>query len=149
MFVDEACNPTVVVAEPDTGIADAARRMREYHVGCVVVVEREGGTMRPVGIVTDRDLVVEVLAQQVQMEALTLADLMAQPLITAEENEDLLDALDRMREAGVRRAPVVDASGRLRGILAVDDVLELLVDALGHIPRLMHRERDAELQRRP
>lgn len=149
MFVDEACNRTVVVADRSTGVDEAARRMREYHVGSIVVVDREGEDARPVGIVTDRDLVVEVLAQDVPTNEITLGDIMSEMLITVDEDEDLLDALDRMRDRGIRRVPVVDSGGRLSGILAVDDVLELLVEALNHIPRLVRRERDTEVARRP
>ena len=130
MSVGEYCNREVVVAEKGTSVRDAARLMRQYHTGDLVVVERRGTDNIPVGIVTDRDLVIEVLAEDAPMDMLCLADLMGSELSTVREHEELWLVLNRMRTLGVRRMPVVDERGILVGILTMDDAVELISEAL-------------------
>lgn len=149
MRVGEYCNREVIVAERTTGVVEAARLMRRYHVGNLVVVERERSGNRPVGIATDRDLVVEVLAQDAPPAQLALDDVMSAHLATALEDDDVLDTLRRMRALGVRRMPVVDGRGLLIGILAVDDLLDLMAGSLHEIVGLIAREVRTEERRRP
>lgn len=149
MRVGEYCNREVIVAERTTGVVEAARLMRRYHVGTLLVVEREHNGNRPMGIVTDRDLVVEVLAQDAPPAQLALDDIMSAHVATALEDDDVLDTLRRMRALGVRRMPVVDGRGLLIGILAVDDLLDLLAGSLHEIVGLIAREVRTEEQRRP
>jgi len=113
------------------------------------VVEQEGEAVRPVGIVTDRDLVMEVLAEGVEPSTVTVSDIMNTEVVIAAESDDFLQALDRMRNEGVRRMPVIGPAGRLAGILAVDDALELLAEAIGRIPQLVRHERRKEVKGRP
>jgi len=122
--------------------------MREYHVGAMVVIDQQGEKRIPVGIVTDRDLVIEVLAQGVPPETVTVSDMMSAALITAHENDDLMDTLKRMRTKGVRRVPVVGTDGALLGILSVDDVIDLLAEELTDLARLITREQQHEHDRR-
>jgi CBS domain-containing protein len=122
--------------------------MREFHVGDLVVVEPADGGARPVGIVTDRDLVVEVLAQDVPVDEITIDDVMSTNVATAREDDDVLDTLSRMRELGVRRMPVVDARGMLAGIITVDDLLQLVADSINSVVGLVVREIDTEGVRR-
>ena len=140
MDVGRFCIQEVVTAHRDTGIRDAAARMRKDHIGALVVTEREGEGSVPVGIVTDRDLVVEVLAQDVDLDALTLGDLLQDSLETIDAREDLWEAIERMSEIGVRRLPVIDSQGYLRGILSVDDVLEWFAESMDKLRSLMARE---------
>lgn len=149
MRVADCCNATVVVAQPTTGVTEAAKIMREFHVGTLVVVESDAGKPHPVGMVTDRDLVVEILAEEAPADELTVGDVMSREIVTAHWNDDLLETLDLMRSQGVRRMPVVNEAGELAGILAVDDVLELLVDAIGHVPQLVRTQQHHESLRRP
>jgi CBS domain-containing protein len=149
MRVTDCCNTTIVVADRGTGVVDAARLMRENHVGSIVIVERDTAQVeRPVGIVTDRDLVIEVLAEDVDPHGVTLGDIMGGDVVTAEQSDDLFETLDRMRDAGIRRVPVVDEDGGLSGILSVDDALDVLADALGRLPRLVRTEIETESVRR-
>lgn len=114
----------VVTAAPDTTLADCARRMRDEHVGCVVIVEGR----RPTGVITDRDIVVEAVAQGIAPATLRARDLVAAPLATARDDDDLIDALARMREHGVRRLVVLDRDGALAGIVALDDIHAVLAE---------------------
>lgn len=127
MQVAAYCTRDVVVMRGDGSVEEAARLMRDNDVGDVVLVDDH---RRPVGIVTDRDLVVEVLAPGLSMAALAVQDLVVASPLLLREDDDVLDALDVMREHAVRRLPVVDADGEVSGIIAVDDVLGLLAEML-------------------
>lgn len=149
MSVGEVCNREVVVVEPDTDAGAAARLMRECHVGDLVVVERRGEENLPLGIVTDRDLVVEVLAQGVDPASVSVKDLMVQPLATVNAADEIVDTLERMRDKGLRRLPVVNAHGGLEGILSVDDLLDLLAEELTDVAALVKRQMQRETRQRP
>lgn len=149
MRVGEYCKRDVVIIDRMTGVIEAAQLMRRYHVGTLLVVEREPEFNRPVGIVTDRDLVVEVLAQNTDPAQLAADDIMSANLATASENDDVLDTLRRMRTLGIRRMPVIDARSALIGLLAVDDLLSLLAGSLYDVVALVAREIRAEERRRP
>jgi CBS domain-containing protein len=140
MAVGEICNREVVIAEKTLSVVDAARLMRTHHVGDLVVVEGR----YPAGIVTDRDIVVEVVAAGVNPEALTLADIMGPEVATVREGEGLFEALRYMRDKGVRRMPVVDREGSLVGILTLDDLLSLLAEEMTELAKLMSHERQRE-----
>lgn len=149
MRVGEVCNRDVVIIDRNDPISDAAKLMRQYHVGDVVVAEKRNGRPFPVGILTDRDLVVEVLANEVPPDTLLVGDVMSFDLITAREEESLLDALKRMRDKGVRRLPVVLADGALAGILTMDTVLDLIAEQMADLVVLVGREQRRESDRQP
>ena len=149
MSVGEYCNREVVIAERGTSVREAAQLMRKHHTGDLVVVERKGKDNIPVGIVTDRDLVVEVLAVEAPVEMLTLADLMSPELATVREQEELWVVLNRIRTLGVRRMPVVNDKRTLVGILTMDDAVELISEALSDMSHLVRREISEEVHRRP
>lgn len=149
MRVKELFNGNIALAYRDTSIPEAARAMREQHVGNLVVVEREEGYNRPIGIVTDRDLVVEVLAKEVPIEQLRIGDIMSDELATALEDDEVFDTLRRMRSLGIRRMPVINISGALTGIIALDDLLLMLADSMNDVVALMVRELGREIARRP
>lgn len=147
--VGEFCNRRVITINRTDAVLEAAVRMRKHHVGSLVIVEEVEGTVKPLGIVTDRDIVVGVVATaSPYLETLQVGDLATEPLVTAREKESLMDALKRMRANGVRRMPVVNEEGALQGIIAFDDVLELLSDELSELSALVSREQRREAQRR-
>lgn len=148
MSVGEVCNREVVYLRPEASVAEAARLMREYHVGDLVVADDAGGQLRPVGIVTDRDIVVEVVAEGVACDEVAVKDMMTTDLLTAAEGDDLLDTVRRMRERGVRRVPVVDRAEALVGILTVDDLVDLLSEQLAHVVGLFGKAAYLERERR-
>jgi CBS domain-containing protein len=144
MTVGSVCNREVVFVTRATAVPEAARLMREYHVGDLVVIEERNGRRLPVGIVTDRDLVIEVLAAGVEPDRVCVGDVMSGELVQAGEDDDLLDTIRRMREHGVRRLPVVDAGGALTGILSVDDLIDLLAEQVTDLAGLIGREQRRE-----
>jgi len=148
MSVGQYCNRQVVTTEKTTEIREIARMMRQRHVGTVVVVERRGDEEFPIGIVTDRDLVVEVVAQNLAPETVTVGDVMSSKLITAREDDNFWHTLDRMSAKGVRRLPIVTESGALVGILTVDDILTALTVGFSDMTRLVQREIAKEAQQR-
>jgi CBS domain-containing protein len=115
-----------------------AELMRNAHVGDLVVVEHHNGEPIPVGIVTDRDLVLQVIAKRADPAIVTAADLMGKKLVLAYEGEQLEIAVERMRGSGVRRVPLVDSASVLVGIIAMDDIVEKLASTLADVSRVGH-----------
>jgi CBS domain-containing protein len=127
MLVAETCTTDVVCCLPQTSVFEAARLMREKHVGDVVVVSDPEGERAPIGVVTDRDLAIEVLGRSRDAATTTLASLVRTPVVVARDSEDTRAVIERMHAHGVRRVPVVDARGALRGIVTLDDLLKTLL----------------------
>jgi predicted transcriptional regulator len=144
MAVGAICNRNIVIAHRDESVAAIARRMREFHVGDVVVVDSQGGIRKPLGVVTDRDLVIEVMALEVQPEELTAGDIMSQELVSLNEGEELPEATALMRSKGVRRLVIVDDQGGLAGILTVDDILDVVAEEMDNLARLVVRQGERE-----
>jgi CBS domain-containing protein len=126
MLLRDVCMPDVVFCSADTRVNEAAHLMRHRHVGDLVIVEDPAGDRIPLGVVTDRDIVVEVLANNLDPATTTVADIMRTPVVIAADNEDTEQAMERMRAHGVRRLPVVGAGGALVGIVTLDDLLKVL-----------------------
>ena len=149
MKVGEICNRDVVVALKTEMVVDLARRMRTSHVGAVIVVENHLGHHRPIGIVTDRDIVVSAVAgDPVHLNYLFADDMMTTDLVTAPSDESLEQALQKMQRSGVRRLPVVDGEGDLVGILTLDDLLKHLIDQQSQLVGIIAREQRQERQHR-
>lgn len=148
MKIGECCNRDVVIAEKRMEILDTARLMKKHHVGDLVVVEKRNGDTRPVGILTDRDLVVEVMAQEVPPNEVIAADVMSLEIATVREEEGVWETLERMRDLGVRRMPVVDKDGSLVGLITLDDLVELFTEAMDNMTRLIRSEVSKEAQHR-
>jgi len=119
--------------------------MRHGHVGSLVVVDQmNGGKRLPVGIVTDRDIVVEVVATGLDPAVITVGDIMESELVVGRESDSVLETLEVMRFKGVRRLPTVDADGQLIGIVTVDDLLEVLSEELSELAKIVAREQSRE-----
>lgn len=150
MNAGKICTHNVAVVDGNTTVLDAARRMRAEHVGDLVVVEDQGGHLVPIGIVTDRDIVVSLVARGIEgFDRLLVQDLLVRPVVTARADEDTAVVARRMRENGVRRLPVVDARGDLVGILSVDDLIGLLHAELDQVAKLVCHQRELEFAARP
>lgn len=148
MTVGEFCNRDVVIVSRSTPVNEVARLMRCNHVGDVVVVDEVAGGNSAVGIVTDRDLVVEVLAEDIKPDTVTAGDVMASDLLSAREADGLWQTMDRMRRHGVRRVPVMNSQGLLAGIMTADDMLELLGEEISMLARVSVREQQREQEKR-
>jgi CBS domain-containing protein len=133
MKVGNFCKRDVVAISPDASLADAARMMRDRHVGFLVVTESRAGRRLPVGVLTDRDVVVQVVARDVDPRGLTVGDVMAREPVCAAESDDLSVVLQHLRNAGLRRVPVVDDKGALAGVFAIDDAINVVSGLLDDI----------------
>ena len=138
MRVGDICKRSVVTCRRDASALELACLMRERRVGDVVVMDEQDGASTPIGIVTDRDLVVEVMANSVDPDMLRADEMIVGELVTVLDTELVYDAIWHMRRKGVRRLPVLDAHGRLAGILTADDVTRFLAQELTEIARTSH-----------
>ena len=144
MPIGDVCTREVLVATPETTVTEAARLMRRHHVGDLVVVTKKDGSRVPTGIVTDRDIVLSVIATGLDPGVFTIGDLVTQKLLTVPEDLGVFECIQKMRSRGVRRMPVVDAEERLIGIVSVDDLVQLLGQELSELGRLISREQVRE-----
>jgi CBS domain-containing protein len=148
MNAGEICNRDVVVAEPGMGVVQAAQLMRQYHVGSLVVCAWKGSTRTPVGMLTDRDLTVTVLAKELDPATLTVGEVMPPDVFAVREEDSVTDVLRTLRERGVRRVPVTDRDGALIGIVTLDDLLDIAAEQLNDIAASIRREQTREISSR-
>jgi CBS domain-containing protein len=144
----EICTRSVTIAFRKTPVDGAARLMRENHVGCLVVVDEVDGKRIVVGILTDRDIVTGVVAPGLAPSTLLVGDVMTTDLVTAREDDSLIDLMRNMRRKGVRRIPVVAGQGELVGLVTLDDVLDILSQELGLLVAAINTEGQRERQMR-
>jgi CBS domain-containing protein len=151
MEVAELCQRNVVTIRQFEDLTAAAELMRERHIGYLVVVEPKlaDGALKPVGVLTDRDIVVTVVARQTDPRTLRVDDVMTpQPVVVAET--DMLEkALEAMRRIGVRRLPVVGDCGQLVGVLSLDDIIDALALDLENVAASIRQARRMESALRP
>ena len=150
MNVGQMCQRNAVTVQPSDEIAAAARLMRERHVGFLVVVEpaAQAGEVIPVGVITDRDIVVSTIALGVDPATLRVGDVMTCKPTVALAQDSIADATHRMRHCGVRRLPVVGDYGHLIGVLSLDDVLTSRADELVAAAAVITKARQHEATNR-
>lgn len=144
MLLREVYTPDAVSCAADRSALHAARLMRQHHVGDLIVVEDGESDPSPIGIVTDRDIVVEVLGKELDPATVTLRQIMRTPVVIASSAEDVTQVLERMKTHGVRRIPVVDETSRLIGVLSLDDLLQRLAADAASLAEVVTREQDRE-----
>jgi CBS domain-containing protein len=145
--VGDFCRREVRTIEPLASLREASLAMRNHHVGTLVVVD---AALRPVGIVTDRDIVVSVIAVPgARPEGIRVCDVMQTRLALAGERDGVLEALETMRAHGVRRLPVVAADGSLCGIVSADDLMKVLAAELGRLAGAFAHGAAREVAERP
>lgn len=144
MALKTICNREVLIAQQDDTIVEAAKLMRDYHVGNVVVTEERNGLRYPVGIVTDRDIVIELIAKEVDINSVTLGDVIYRGITVAKEDDDVDDTIRLMRQKGIRRLPVVDSDGALVGIVTMDDLVGLIAEQLKDIAGVIGKQQNLE-----
>jgi CBS domain-containing protein len=140
MTVGEVCVRDVIICSRTTTICEAAQLMLRFNVGDAVVVEESGGKRIPLGIVTDRDIVVGVVAPKLNPALTTALDVMKKAVITVREDHGVFDTVHHMRLQGIRRIPVVNGEGALVGILSIDDVIQLLAEEMTELAKLVSKE---------
>jgi CBS domain-containing protein len=149
MTVKAVFNPNVATINGDADVALAAKLMRQEHVGDLVVTELRDGQTVPIGIITDRDIVIEIVAREADPAAVTVRDTIRRDLVTVHEDNGIDFALRKMRNGGVRRAPVVNSSGALIGVISIDDVIEHLASQLGNIASVIRLQQEIETRHLP
>lgn len=149
MNVGEVCSRKVISVEQRATLYDVASLMREHHIGSIIVVDKSDGQRMPLGLITDRDIVIEVIANQVEPSVLMAKDIVSTGLVSVNENDDLWDALKQMRYKGIRRTGVVDDFGVLVGVLSVDNIFEILIEPLQELVVLIGNEQFNETIMRP
>lgn len=148
MRILDICTHHVAHIAADASVRAAAETMRKRHVGSLVVVDQPNGERMPIGIVTDRDIVLSVVAAGVDAHRLTVADVMSRNLATCGENEELFDAIATMRLRGVRRLPVLGGKSQLVGMVSADDIYGALGSHLRELGQALTREQVREMERR-
>lgn len=148
MRISDISTRRVVHASRDMSVRAAAELMRKQHVGALVVVDQPNGERIPIGIVTDRDIVVAVVAKGVDPQSLTVGDVMSRNPAICGENEDLFDAIETMRKRAVRRLPVLNSKGGLAGIVTTDDIYGALSAHMGELSHALSREQAHEMEAR-
>jgi CBS domain-containing protein len=147
MSLADLCNRNPVTVAADASLVEAAQLMRTRHVGFLVVTP-DGGSGPPIGVLTDRDIVVEVVSEAVDPTTVTAADAMTREPLMVGFDASPEQVLAQMRAFGVRRAPVVDATGQLVGVVALDDLLDWLAAAIGNAAAVVRHEQRVERQLR-
>ncbi len=148
MPIGEFCNREVVFATRKMSIPEAAQLMRQHHVGDLVVVDETERKRVPVGIVTDRDIVIEIIAKSLDLNDFTVGDIMSPQLVSVQDNEGVFETIRLMRAKGIRRIPVVNQAGGLEGIVSADDILDLLAEEMTELAKVAPREQEREAQTR-
>jgi len=144
MPIGEFCNREVVYATRETSIPEAAQLMRQYHVGDLVVVDEIDGKRVPVGIVTDRDMVIEIISQSLDINEFSVGDIMSPQLVSVQEKEGVFETIRLMRAKGIRRIPIINQEGGLEGIVSADDILDLLAEEMAELAKVAPREQERE-----
>lgn len=140
MTIGAICNRKVITVKPEDSVFQAASLMRQHHIGDVVVAKKHQDMIIPIGIVTDRDVVVEITATGLDPQAITVGDIMPSVIETIKDSAGVMDALRLMSKKGIRRLPVVNDDGALTGIFTMDDALTLLAKEIGMIGGLLAQE---------
>ncbi|MBI3898892.1 MAG: CBS domain-containing protein [Gammaproteobacteria bacterium] len=139
----------VVSIDKDATLLEAAQLMRQHHIGDVVVADSRNGYHVPVGMVTDRDIVIEVVARNLNVNDLSVGDVMSKDIVTAREGDGISETIALMRSSGVRRLPVVSDAGALLGIVSIDDLWQLVAEEATELSRVASRAQATEQMARP
>lgn len=136
MPITDYCSKRVVSIPQNASIQEAAKKMREFNVGSLIVMEK---TKKPIGIITDRDIVVSAVADGTISEK-KVSDLMSRNPLRLDQSAGVADAIDKMERHGVRRAAVVNKKGQVCGMISTDDLVELLGVEINSLGKLMARK---------
>lgn len=139
MSIEGLLKRPVETLSPDASCGDAARQMRDCNVGAVVIQD-EG---RPLGVITDRDLAVRLVAAQLDPEETSIREVMSGDPVFLSRERSVDQLIAAMRDLAIRRVPIVDADGMLEGLVSMDDLVILLAEQLGSIANAIRKEIEA------
>lgn len=149
MRIIELATVHVVTIRRGASVLEAARLMRENHVGSVVIVGDNRSILAPVGLITDRDIVVgPIAAGATDLDSLKVEDIANQELLMADADQEVSEVARMMLTSGVRRVPIVNATGALVGIVSYDDLMSKMAEDLADLTRLYSRQRRREVKAR-
>lgn len=148
MKLEDVCIFEVACCTPEISLTEAARLMRQRHSGDLIVVDNADENREPVGVITDRDIVIEGVAQGKNPDQTKVRDIMSKRVVVASAAEDLSAAIDRMRAHGVRRIPVLDDEQRVIGVVALDDVVRLHAEQAAAILDVITKQQTREKRTR-
>lgn len=148
MGLEALAKSKLVTVSRNTGITEAARLMREQHVGEVVVTELHEGRQVPVGMLTDRDLVVTVLAVGADPGAITVNEAMSTSVVAVFDGESLDGVVELMKECSVKRVLIVDENEGLQGMISAEDLFLFLAEQLSLLTGIGLRQKVVESERR-
>lgn len=146
MHIGEISTTKAIFCKRETTVLEAALLMRQHHVGDLIVVDDLSGEQVPIGILTDRDIVVSITAEGLDPRSIEAGDVMSAELLAASEDADVHETIERMRFKGVRRMPVTNSAGSLVGIVSVDDMMEFLAEEMTTLSRISSRQQSIEKQ---
>ena len=148
MTIGALCTRNVATAPRDMTAVAAAQLMRKRHVGDVIVTDTIKGKPVPAGVITDRDIVISVVAPHLDPAVFTVGDMLLRPAITCRETDDVASCLESMRANAIRRMPVVDKKGSLVGVISADDLVRFLAGEFASVAKLIAREQAVERKTR-
>ncbi len=150
MSLERIAKKYVATITPEATVQDAAKMMRELHVGDVIIVKPglELGTSAPIGILTDRDIIVSTVAFGVDPKTVLVKDVMSLNLTTAKITDSVFHVINLMKENGIKRIPLIDSEGTLVGILSADDLIGMLASEMTDISKIIEQQRNVEFVRR-
>jgi predicted transcriptional regulator len=149
MLVSEVFTATVVRTSRSTTLQEAAQLMRRQHVGALVVTDEGMERDRPLGIVTDRDIVIKAVAEGMAVQHTTVGEIMTQALATVLRTDTLQQALELMRTRGVRRLAVAEPNGEIAGIVSIDDIVDRFAAEVGAMHGILANELSREIAQVP
>ncbi len=143
MSIKHICERDVVTTTKDVSIYEVAKLMKKHNVGNVVVIDNQVITNKPIGILTDRDIAMKIVAEDVDARQISAGDIMADNLLLLHANQSINEAIDMMCAKGVRRAPISDDTHKVIGIASIDDLFILLAEEMGSLSKLIRKQVDS------
>lgn len=148
MLLSFFCNKNVPVVAANATVREAAQLMRQKQSGYLVIILDSKGHKKPLGIITDRDIVIRGVSETDYVGDLIVEDLMSKPLYTARHDDTVYQASTVMRVNGISRLPVVDKDNCLIGIVELADILQLLNSEFENLAKLFVKQLTNEKRRR-
>ena len=136
MSIGTLCNRNVICVNTGSVISEVAKQMEDKNVGCVIVVDND----KPCGLVTDRDIVIRVINRERDPSKTYVDDIMSELVLCLDEDMGLYEALEKLKGKSLRRFPVIDKHGNLKGIITIDDIVYLLGKELYDVASILQSE---------